>query len=103
MVWRGDYVAKHIRARAQKGLIEAGRLALAHCQEITPVDTGRLRDSLRILVDTRGLKVSIGSDVPYSKYVEFGTSRMAPRAMIRRTLDEFGPTFTDIIIAAMGE
>lgn len=101
--WNGDYVMRTFRARAQRGLQEAGRRALARCKELTPVDTGRLRASMRILVDSRGLKVSIGSDVPYAKYVEFGTSRMAPRAMIRRTLDEFGPEFTDIIVAAMGE
>lgn len=103
MVWRGDYVMRTYRARAQKGLLEAGRQALARCQAITPVDTGKLRASMRIVVDSRGLKVLIGSDVKYAKYLEFGTSRMAPRAMIRRTLDEFAPVFTDIIIAAMGE
>lgn len=41
-------------------------------------DTGRLANSI-VFKDEGRLAVSVGSDVVYASYLEFGTSRMAPR------------------------
>lgn len=41
-------------------------------------DTGRLANSIVFKSDGR-LSVSVGSDLAYAAYLEFGTSRMAPR------------------------
>jgi len=40
-----------------------------------PVDTGRLRNSLRIKFDNGGLTGTIGTNVFYAPFVEFGTKR----------------------------
>ena len=42
---------------------------------LAPVDTGRLRDSIRI-TPTGFDSVTIGSDLGYANFVEQGTSRM---------------------------
>ncbi len=55
-------------------------------RKVTPVDTGRLRNSIHpeALQDSGDVLVgTVGTDVEYSVYVEFGTSKMEPRAMFR--------------------
>jgi HK97 gp10 family phage protein len=50
------------------------------------VDTGRLRASITHTLperDERGLRVRVGTDVEYARYLEFGTRRMAPRPFLR--------------------
>lgn len=39
-----------------------------------PVDTGRLRGSIRTLIYGDGLAASVGSDLAYASHVEWGTS-----------------------------
>lgn len=48
-------------------------------QRNTPVDTGRLRRSMRVelLLDNNGLAIT--SEVFYAGFVEFGTKKMSPR------------------------
>lgn len=38
-----------------------------------PVDTGKLRSSIRVQIYLGGLSVDVGSDLPMAKYVEYGT------------------------------
>lgn len=53
-------------------LIESANTLLVEMEVRVPVDSGKLRDSLRVQVE--GDKVYIGSDLPYATYVEFGTA-----------------------------
>lgn len=57
-----------------------------------PVDTGRLRASIRwsIVRDGSGLAALVGSDVHYAAYVEYGTRFMAPRSFLRPALAAAG-------------
>lgn len=67
-----------------------------------PVDTGRLRASIRwsLVRDaqggsrgvdpTLGLAAIVGSDVHYAAYVEYGTRFMAPRSFLRPALAAAG-------------
>lgn len=62
-------------------------------------DTGRLVGSIRV---ERGfLTASIGSDVLYAPFLEFGTSKMAERPYLRPSLDESENTIQQLIEAAM--
>lgn len=47
----------------------------------TPVDTGKLRDSIKSKVKDN--EVEFYSDVEYAKYVEFGTSKQKGKHMMR--------------------
>lgn len=69
--------------------LRAGALVVLNsAKERVPVRTGTLRRSLAIEDGPGPLEVSIGSDVEYAPYVEFGTSKMAARPYLRPALDE---------------
>lgn len=65
----------------------------------TPVKTGRLRASIRHFV--QNLAGWVVTDVHYGGYVEFGTSRMAPRAYFKRGIDAAMPRIQEIWNQAM--
>jgi hypothetical protein len=48
--------------------------------------TGTLSGSIRYYVDRTGLVLHVVAGAPYSSFLEFGTSRMAPRPFLRRGL-----------------
>lgn len=54
-----------------------------------PVDTGRFRASIGQQVGKEGgdFVGRVGSNVEYARHLEFGTSRMAPRATLRNALE----------------
>lgn len=83
-------MAKSIRLRGLKNLINHfrrntellevkdvlkgnGEQMLQRAQKNAPVDTGELRDSLRMDIDEGGLSVNIKSDADHASYVEYGT------------------------------
>lgn len=49
----------------------------------TPVKTGNLQGSMTGR-KTGWAKGEVATNVPYAEYVEFGTARMSPRAMMRQ-------------------
>lgn len=59
------------------GLEKVGSLITTESQSICPVDTGRLRDSMRYQTDADS--VVIGTDVEYAPYVHEGTYKMEAR------------------------
>lgn len=63
------------------------------------VDTGTLRRAVQIDdSELRGKQVirnRIGTALPYAKWLEFGTARMAPRPWARPSLVKVEPTFVE--------
>ena len=53
----------------------------AHAKRIVPVDTGRLRSSIRTKVSKNAITIS--SSVNYAQFVEFGTINMDSQPFIR--------------------
>jgi len=53
------------------------------------VDTGRLRASITHRVEREGKHFNglVGTNVEYAKYLELGTSKIAPRPFLRPTLE----------------
>ena len=49
---------------------------IGSAMEKAPVDTGRLRASIPLSSEVRETEATIGSNVVYAPYVEFGTKRM---------------------------
>lgn len=57
-------------------------------QQLVPVDTGRLRDSIRVNeLGPRSYTVGPGDEVEYAEYVEYGTSRMAAQPYMRPAIE----------------
>ena len=69
-------------------LDKSGELLVGEAKRISPVDTGKLRDSIEIKdTDYTEKKVTVGSDVEYAIYQELGTVKMRPNAYLRPSLD----------------
>lgn len=83
-----------IGKKVQKMLEDTGDTLVAQMQAVVPVDTGRLRNSIRKNVTTGS--VTVGPvDVEYASYVEYGTSRMKAQPYIRPSVDK--------VISQMGD
>ena len=67
-------------AAVEKALTMIGIQAMNYATLKCPVDTGRLAGSITSRVE--GDTVTIGTNVEYGKYVEFGTSRMGAQPFI---------------------
>ena len=79
-----------ILSASEKGkrnaLAAIGATAETYAKKATPVDTGRLRNSISHAVD--GEAVYIGSNVEYAPYVELGTSRAKAHHMLQKAATE---------------
>ena len=71
-----------------------GGMAEANAKEICPVDTGRLRNSITHAVD--GNDAYIGTNVDYGKFVELGTSKMAPRPYLTPAATQHGSEYKEL-------
>lgn len=97
-----DHYAKLGKAAANGDVLlpamhGAAERIVARAKAKCPVDTGRLRDSIRIFPKSvpggRGVSIGtseghLGSDVHYAFFVEYGTSKMAAHPFLRPALDE---------------
>ena len=82
--------SKQVLSAMEKGIkngLEAiGLTAETYAKKATPVDTGRLRNSISHTVD--GEAAYIGSNVEYAPYVELGTSRTKAHHMLQKAATE---------------
>lgn len=84
-------------SRAKKAALTAvGQQAGKNVRQITPVDTGRLKNSIthRLQGDSA---VAIGTNVEYSTYVEMGTSKMKAKPYLRPGIENNAEQYRDII------
>lgn len=70
----------------QRGLEAIGMTAERYAKEITPVDTGRLRNSIGHDKDDRA--TYIGTNVEYAPYVELGARGREGKHMLQRAASE---------------
>ena len=70
----------------RNALTAIGSTAETYAKQETPVDTGRLRNSISHAVD--GEAAYIGSNVEYAPYVELGTSRAKAHHMLQKAATE---------------
>ena len=87
-----DYIdnSQQILTAMEKGkrnaLTAIGTTAETYAKKATPVDTGRLRNSISHTVD--GEAAYIGSNVEYAPYVELGTRRAKAHHMLQKAATE---------------
>lgn len=58
-------------------MVTGAALLKRHANQHVPVDTGNLKRSIH--ANTNGRRIIFEARAEYAGYVEFGTSRMAPR------------------------
>ena len=92
-----------VRRRAPQAIRKTALSIERSAKAIAPVETGTLRSSIGSDIGT--LSATIGTDLRYAGFVEFGTSRMAPQPYMRPAFDrnigkleqELGDAVEDIL------
>lgn len=75
----------------------------SHAQRRAPVDTGNLKSSISMTFEqsATSMHADIGPTAHYGKYVELGTSRMAPQPYMRPALESNLRSFDSAIDAVI--
>ena len=78
----------------RNALTAIGSTAETYAKQETPVDTGRLRNSISHTVD--GEAAYIGTNVEYAPYVELGTSRAKAHHMLQKAATEHSAEYKQL-------
>lgn len=80
--------AGRMKLRGRAELVKLGLRVQNEARILCPVDTGRLRSSIQMVEgqDGRGVYVTVGTNVEYAAFVEFGTRFMAAQPYMRPAL-----------------
>lgn len=96
-------MAPHLRIAAQTGAFKVEREA----KLLTPVDTGRLRNSIATSLGIGGISAIVQTNVFYAIFVHEGTKFMKGRPFMQQAVDVSLSTiqeaFNSEIAAAIGE
>lgn len=65
-----DEIEKELEHRIYQTLEAWGETAERYAKSETPVDTGRLRNSITYQTDVQGGEMAVGTDVEYAEWVE---------------------------------
>jgi HK97 gp10 family phage protein len=79
-----------ISSEIEKALSQAVRKAAfmleAEAKRLAPVDTGHLRNSIQ--TSAEGMKATVGTNVEYAVFQEYGTHRQSGRPFMRPAADK---------------
>ena len=81
-----DEVLSALEKAKKRGLAAIGLVAEGHAKKITPVDTGRLRNSISHAADDEA--AYIGTNVEYAPYVELGSPTIKAHHMLQKAATE---------------
>lgn len=81
-----EQVLSAMEKAIERGLEAIGLTAEGHAKKETPVDTGRLRNSISHAVEDRA--AYIGTNVEYAPYVELGARGRDGKHMLQRAAAE---------------
>lgn len=104
--WRGELVAAHVEAAAIDAAEAVVDDAVEEARDLTPVDTGRARDSLRR--EDSGLTIHWGYHAtnergfPYPLLLEIGQSGRTGHHALRRSADRHYPRLVPEISRRFG-
>lgn len=94
-----DEVLAALERAKKRGLEAIGLTAEGHAKKETPVDTGRLRNSISHATDDEA--AYIGTNVEYAPYVELGARGREGKHMLQRAASEHASEYKQIMEDAM--
>lgn len=94
-----EQVLSAMERAIKNGLEAIGLTAEGYAKKITPVDTGRLRNSISHATDDEA--AYIGTNVEYAPYVELGARGRQGKHMLQRAATEHAAEYKKIIKDAM--
>lgn len=86
-----------VRQKSSAAVRKSGMAIQNHARSIAPVDTGDHRSNIHMTTGADGLTATITAGQHYARFLEWGTSKMAPRPSLMPAFDAVEPSF----IAAM--
>lgn len=92
-------VIAEMDARKKIALLAIGAAAEGHAKALTPVDTGRLRNSISHTADSDA--AYIGTNVEYAPYVEYGSVHNKAHHMLKKAATEHGDEYKRIAKAVL--
>ena len=94
-----DEVLSAMENAVERGLEAIGLMAEGHAKKITPVDTGRLRNSISHAVKDNA--AYIGTNVEYATYVEAGARGRDGKHMLQRAATEHADEYKRLMEDSM--
>ena len=94
-----DEVLSALEKAKKRGLEAIGLTAEGHAKKETPVDTGRLRNSISHATDDEA--AYIGTNVEYAPYVELGARGRPGVHMLQRSASEHTDEYKQIMEDAL--
>lgn len=94
-----EQVLSAMEKAIERGLESIGLTAEGHAKKETPVDTGRLRNSISHAVEDR--TAYIGTNVEYAPYVELGAQGRNGVHMLQRAASEHTDEYKRIMEDSM--
>ena len=94
-----DEVLSALERAKKRGLEAIGLSAEGHAKKITPVDTGRLRNSMSHAVDDDA--AYIGTNTSYAIFVETGARGRSGVHMLQRAATEHTDEYKQLIVDSM--
>ena len=94
-----DEVLAALKRAKRRGLEAIGLAAEGYAKRITPVDTGRLRNSISHAKDDEA--AYIGTNVEYAPYVELGARGRQGVHMLQRAASEHADEYKQIMEDAL--
>lgn len=95
-----DLAKAEIRAAYASALERIGMQAEGYAQDLCPVDTGNLRNSITHTTD--GTAAYIGTNVEYAPPVELGTRRAAAQPFLKPAATDHRGTYANIVKDELG-
>jgi HK97 gp10 family phage protein len=95
-------VTQEGRKTASREVMRSALKVQAGAKARCPVDTGRLRGSIAVEIEEGGLGASVGTNVHYAPFVEFGTSRMRARPYLFPAWEEERGPFIEALRRELG-
>lgn len=96
-----DEVSAKLEEALESAGMQIGMLAEGYAKVLTPVDTGRLRNSITYKYEKSEHAVFIGTNTEYAPYVEEGHHRYGGKHMLKRAASEHGDEYKAIIEESM--
>lgn len=100
---RTDEAEGNIRDAILRALEESGLVAERFAKLATPVDTGRLRNSITHSVIDGQNSVIIGTNVEYAPYIEFGVRGRDGHHMLKRAAADHKDFYAQIFSKHLGQ
>ena len=94
-----DEVLASLESAKKRGLEAIGLTAEGYAKKVTPVDTGRLRNSISHATDEEA--AYIGTNVEYAPYVELGARGRPGVHMLQRAVTEHADEYKRLIEDSM--